>query len=81
MNNKVYIIKPYNKYLLPQLGETVLYKFNLYDTQYCISEVILQWGKPLVARLIEQQDDYGYYLYNTYQQAMNYVKILKQIER
>lgn len=81
MNNKVYIIKPYNKYLLPQRGETIVYKFELYNTQYCISEVELQWGKPIVARLLQQEDDFGYYLYDTYQQALSYIKQLKTLAR
>ena len=81
MNSKVYIIKPYNKYMLPQPGEQILYKFNLYNNEYCISETNLQWGKPIVARPLEQQDDFGYHLYNPYEQALSYVLQLKQIAR
>lgn len=77
MNQKVYIIKPYNKYLLPQRQQRIVYKFNLYDNAYCISQVSLEWGHPIVARLIQEQDDFGYHLYDTYEDALKYVQQLK----
>ena len=67
--------------MLPEIGQRIVYKFNLDDNQYCISQVNLEWGKPVVARPIEQQDDFGYHLYNTYEQALSYVLQLKQIAR
>lgn len=81
MNNKVYIIKPYDQNLSPQKDETILKKFSLYGNKYCISEVILEWGQPIVARLIQEQDGFGYFLYDTKQEAEMYVKKLKEFER
>ena len=79
MNYKVYIIKPYNKYILTEPEQRILYKFNLYDNQYCLVETTLEWGKPVVSRPFQEQDDYGYTIYSTQQDAFNYIKQLKKI--
>lgn len=80
MNQKVYIIKPYNKYLHPEKGETIISIFCIYDNWYCISEVELEWGTPRVARTLEEQDNFGYHLYNTLEEAQAYVSLLKRTQ-
>ncbi len=81
MNEKVYIIKTYNPYIAPADGETIKFIFRLYEQQYCISEVSLYWGKPQVATPIELEDDFGYTMYDTYEDALAFVKELKEISR
>ena len=81
MNKKIYIIKPYNKYIEPLQGETIISTFIINQTWYCISETFLEWGQPQVARPLLEQDDYGYRIYNTYEEAQEFVRVLKQISR
>lgn len=78
MNQRVYIVKPYSDYLPPERDETILKRFTLYGNKYCISEVALEWGQPRVSRPVGEQDNFGYFLYNTYEEAELYVKKLKR---
>ena len=79
--NKVYILKPYTPYIAAAQGEIIKYKFRLYDQWYCISEVQLEWGQPQVARPLEEDDNYGYVLYESFDDAMAYVNQLREFER
>ena len=81
MNKKIYIIKPYNKYIQPAPQEKIISLFIVNQIWYCISETSLEWGQPQVARPLLEQDDYGYRIYNTYEEAQEFVHMLKQISR
>lgn len=79
--NKVYIIKPYNPYVLPAEQEIIRYIFRIYDSQYCISEVVLNWGQPQTSRPIEEEDNFGYNLFNTFDEAMEYVQLIRRLSK
>ena len=78
---KVYILKPYSPYVRPAPEETIEYIFRLYGEQYCIASVVLDWGIARTARPIEEEDDFGYTFYETFDDAMAFVKQLKEFEK
>lgn len=81
MNNTVFLIKPFSPYVPPAANETIHYVYRINDRQYAIVETILNWGKPELGLSIEEQDDYGYYFYKSLDDAMDFVKLLKECNR
>ena len=79
--NTVFLIKPYNDYIRPAEGETIRHIFTLYDRQFAICEATLDWGKAQVAVPIDEEDDFGYRFYDTYEEAYEYVQLLKRLAR
>lgn len=79
--NTVFLIKPYNDYIRPAKGETIRHIFTLYDRQFAICEATLDWGKAQVAVPIDEEDDFGYRFYDTYEEAYEYVQLLKRLAR
>jgi len=41
----------------------------------------LDWGKAKVAVPIDEEDDFGYRLYDTYEEAYDYVQLLKRLAK
>ena len=75
MENTVFIIDLYNKFLDP---ETIRCTFKVNGRTFCIREVKLEWGKP---KLDYIDDEFLYFhLYNSLEEAKQYVKQLKQLE-
>ncbi len=79
--NRVYLIKPYNPYVPAAENETIKYIYTINEQQFCIVETVLDWGKPQVGLSIDQEDNYGFYLYNNYEDALEYVKLIKRLAR
>lgn len=80
MNNvqSVFIIDVYDKYTRDRIIKT----FKLYGRDYCIKEVELDFGKPILSSIEEASDEsIKFYLYNTIEDAEKYISKLKQIER
>lgn len=74
---KVYIIDLYNKF---DAKNTVsIFKIN--DRWWAIKKVSLNWGKPQLNIIEENEDPYlHFYLYNTLEEAQQYVHSIKQFE-
>lgn len=79
--NTVFLIKPYNPYIRPAEGETIRFIFTLHDRQFAICEATLDWGRAQVAVPIDEEDDFGYRLYDTYEEAYDYVQLLKRLAK
>lgn len=82
MNQKVYIIMPFYNNIPPAPGQQILYVFKINDHQSCICECELEWGNPKIAIPIEEQSEYyKYYYFKTYDEAFEYVKLIKELNR
>lgn len=81
MNKTVFIIDTYDAF--SSYNDTVRYIFQMNGRPWCIKEVTCNWGKPNIGISFEecppQPEDF--YLYNTYEEALNYVEKLKKINR
>ena len=77
MNQKVYIIDVYNKYT----KDRVMKVFRLYGREYCIKEVELNFGRPILSSIEEDDESINFYLYDTLNEAEKYVEQIKNIER
>lgn len=82
MNQCVYIIMPYYRNMPPLQGQKILYVYKLHDNWYCICQCELEWGHPKVAIPIEEESDfYSYNFFKTYDEAFEYVKLIKELNR
>lgn len=74
----MFIIDVYSKF---QNNNNVRKIFSLYSKQYCIREINnLEWGQPVFQEK-DIEDDYSFFqLYNTFEEAEQYVRELKKIE-
>ena len=74
---KVYIIDLYNKF---DAKNTVsIFKIN--GRWWAIKKVSLNWGKPQLNIIEENEDPYlHFHLYNTLEEAQQYVHSIKQFE-
>ena len=80
-SNTVFLIKPYNPYIAPAANETIHYTYQVNGNEYAVVETTLDWGQPQLGLSIEEQDNYGYFLYNSLDEVMAYVKVLKEINK
>lgn len=80
-SNTVFLIKPYNPYIAPAANETIHYIYRINDRQYAIVETTLDWGQPQLGLSVEEEDNYGYFLYNSLDEAMAYVNLIKEINK
>lgn len=70
----VFILDKYNPYA-KNTGVKLI--FSLYNKEYCIREVELEWGKPILDYLLD--DNYiNFKLYTTYEEALNFVRKMKR---
>ena len=77
INQTVYIIDVYSKFT----QDKVISIFKLYGNWYCIKEVELYYGKPILSSLEESEDEFlHFHLYNTEEEARQYIRQLKQLE-
>lgn len=76
VSSTVFIVDTYNKYAR---NKNVCYVFHIHDNWYCIREVELNWGNPIFPE--KPFDETNYYLYNTYEEAITYVKTLKRVNK
>lgn len=82
MTQKVYVITPYYSNIPPAHGQHNLYVYSINGRQYCIAEVELEWGQAQVAIPIEEQSDFiSYKYFQTYDEAFEYVKLIKELNR
>lgn len=73
-NKKVYIIDLYNKFS----PDKVISIFQINGRWWAIKEVSLLWGEPQLSQI---DDEFAFYhLYNTIEEAQEYVKEIKQLE-
>lgn len=75
-NNTVFIIDIYDKFSLDKIIST----FKINNREYCIKEVCLNWGTPILSNIEEDIEQPYFKLYNTLDEAKKYVKRLKQLE-
>lgn len=74
-NKTVYIIDLYDKYSQDKIIST----FKINGRWWAIKEVSLLWGKPQRAK-IEDDEYLQFYLYETLDEAQEYVKKIKRLE-
>lgn len=74
-----YIIEPYNRY--DQWDkEHSKYIFEINGLEYAIKQVILFWGRPqLPTRIEENINPETYHLYEDYDDAMRFVRYMRQL--
>ena len=72
----VYIIDVYSKYN----SDTVVSTFVINGKEYSIKRVGLEWGAPVLSSIEESVEQPYFKLYNTLDEAKEYVKQLKQLE-
>lgn len=77
----VFLIKPYSAHISPAPNEKVHDIFKINEQEYAIVETILEWGKPQIAQTIEQEDSYGFYLYNSYKDAKYFADLVRRYNR
>ena len=75
MEQTVYIVDLYDKFS----PDKVISKHRINGRWWAIKEVPLLWGIPQLSR-IEEDDPMSFYLYDTIEEAENYIRKLKQIE-
>ena len=79
MNNSVYIVDLYNPYRDKDIKEI----FYINERYWVVKEVNLEWGLPVLP--IQVTDDapepQDFHIYNTYEEAKNYIERLKKINR
>ena len=75
---QVYIIDVYSPYAR---NDNVLYKFHYHDLPWAIRHTALEWGKPSNETALDLDDNYStFHYFNTYEEALDFVKRLKQNE-
>ena len=72
-----FIINTYNKY--DQWDRAHARKvFEINGNQYAIMEVELDWGQPVLPMRVNEYDIQGsFYIYDTYQDALKFVQLIK----
>lgn len=72
----VFLIDIYNKFSSDKIVST----FKINNREYCIKEVELMWGAPILNSIEEDAEQPYFKLYNTLEEAKEYVRQLKQLE-
>lgn len=72
----VYLIDVYSRFS----NDTVVSTFVVNGKEYAIKSVGLEWGVPLLSSIEESAEQPYFKLYNTLDEAKEYVKQLKQLE-
>lgn len=74
-----FIIGSYNKY--DQWDrEHSKYRFEVNEREYAVKEVELEWGVPKLPQRIEQEEQpKQYYVYERYEDALQFVKCVKYL--
>lgn len=74
MNQTVFILDLYDKFS----PDKVISKFRINDRWWAIKEVPLEWGEPQLSKI--EEDSIPYRLYETEDEAREYVRKIKKIE-
>ena len=72
----VYIIDTWNEFT----KDKVISKFRINGHWYAIKEVILAWGIPQLSSIEEDYDKPFFHLYETEEEAREYVRQIKRLE-
>lgn len=72
----VFIIDVYSRFS----NDTIISTFVVNGKEYCIKSVELEWGVPLLSSIEEDIEQPYFKLYNTLDEAKEYVKQLKKLE-
>lgn len=75
-NQTVYIIDVYSRFN----SDKVISTFVVNGKEYAIKLVSLEWGVPQLSSIEEGAEQPYFKLYNTLEEAQEYVKQLKQLE-
>lgn len=75
MGQTVYVIDLYNKFS----SDKVISKHRINGRWWAIKEVPLEWGIPQLAK-IEEDNSMSFRLYNTLEEAEQYIHKIKKIE-
>ena len=74
-----YIIGTYNKYDTWD-REHSRYVFEINNNWYAIKEVQLEWGVPQLPVKVDRNEcAHEYYIYDTYEDAMRFVRQIKMV--
>lgn len=76
-----FIIDTYNKYDSWDREHARLV-FEINQQWYAIKEVILFWGQPQLPLKVdggEEPETYPHFIYDTYEQALAFVKLMKSL--
>ena len=76
ISNTVFLIDIYNKFS----SDKIISTFKINNREYCIKEVGLMWGTPMLNSIEEDAEKPFFKLYNTFEEAKEYVKQIKQLE-
>ena len=76
-----YIIDTYNEYSKWDRSHSV-YTFTINEQMYAIKRVELQWGIPQLPSHIDREvDPTSYFIYNSREEALDYIKQIKSLNR
>lgn len=76
ISTTVFIIDTYNKY---QHNDNCRAVFQLHGTDYCVREVPLNWGQPQFPEKDWDDEFTQWQLYNTLDEALEFVRKLKRL--
>jgi len=74
--NTVFIIDPYSKYC----NDKVVLTFTVNGKEYAVKETTLNCGIPQLNSIEEEAEQPYFKLYNTLDEAKEYIKELKRLE-
>ena len=75
-NPTVYIIDLYQKFN----NDKIIFTFLLNGREFCVKEVQLEWGVPQLSSIEEDLEQPYFHIYNTLEEAREYIRKLKQLE-
>lgn len=78
MGNVVYILDAYNPY---HNNADVRYVFRYHGLQWCVRQVQLEWGAPIFTEKDVEDDFTNFHIYETLDEALQFVRELKKGER
>ena len=73
----VYIVDTYNPYMH---NDNVIYRFIYHEQWWAVRRVSLEWGVPQNTALDIDDNHTKFHLYNTEEEAMEFVKELRKGE-
>ena len=74
--NTVFIIDTFSKYC----NDKVVFTFIVNGKEYAVKEIQLEWGIPQLSNIEEDIERPYFKLYNTLDEAKEYIKELKRLE-
>lgn len=75
--NTVFIVDTYNEFAADI--SKVRYVMNLNGKKWCIKEVELEWGKPIMPPSFEEGTEPTFKLYDTYEEAREYLREVQKL--